>query len=263
MLLSFNRASHLILYHFSFFPLSGLNLAPVARLRTTWEKLPNKYEKLFQDLQDLFDPSRNMAKYRNVLNSQNLQPPIIPLFPVIKKDLTFLHEGKYTSWKVSVSTGGSVGWTHVIPFSFFTNYRQWLQGWRAGQFWEAKNDCERNPSRWPNGLCEHGPCPHVQDSVSVSLSRVPGAREGWAQSFLISERRFWIHPSVLRFIRVCTESPLSCNSEWLSDSTSGTLWAVSENSLSLRHCSLTMRHNYSYFSECWFAELKGTIDSMN
>lgn len=67
----------------------------MARLRTTWEKLPNKYEKLFQDLQDLFDPSRNMAKYRNVLNSQNLQPPIIPLFPVIKKDLTFLHEGKY------------------------------------------------------------------------------------------------------------------------------------------------------------------------
>ncbi|XP_033869642.3 rap guanine nucleotide exchange factor 2-like isoform X6 [Acipenser ruthenus] len=73
--------------------ISGLNLAPVSRLRGTWEKLPSKYEKLFQDLQDLFDPSRNMAKYRNVLNSQNLQPPIIPLFPVIKKDLTFLHEG--------------------------------------------------------------------------------------------------------------------------------------------------------------------------
>jgi len=80
-----------------FFVSSGLNLAPVARLRTTWEKLPSKYEKLFQDLQDLFDPSRNMAKYRNVLNSQNLQPPIIPLFPVIKKDLTFLHEGNSRS----------------------------------------------------------------------------------------------------------------------------------------------------------------------
>lgn len=73
---------------------SGLNLAPVSRLRGTWEKLPSKYEKLFGDLQDLFDPSRNMAKYRNVLNNQNLQPPIIPLFPVIKKDLTFLHEGR-------------------------------------------------------------------------------------------------------------------------------------------------------------------------
>ncbi|XP_054481228.1 LOW QUALITY PROTEIN: rap guanine nucleotide exchange factor 6 [Anoplopoma fimbria] len=73
--------------------ISGLNLAPVARLRSSWEKLPSKYEKLFVDLQDVFDPSRNMAKYRNVLSSQSMQPPIIPLFPVVKKDLTFLHEG--------------------------------------------------------------------------------------------------------------------------------------------------------------------------
>lgn len=73
---------------------SGLNLASVARLRSTWEKLPSKYEKLFRDLQDIFDPSRNMAKYRNILSSQSVQPPIIPLFPVVKKDLTFLHEGQ-------------------------------------------------------------------------------------------------------------------------------------------------------------------------
>lgn len=73
---------------------SGLNLAPVSRLRATWERLPAKYEKLFFELQEVFDPSRNMAKYRNLLNKHNLQPPIIPLFPVIKKDLTFLHEGK-------------------------------------------------------------------------------------------------------------------------------------------------------------------------
>ncbi|KAM9311579.1 rap guanine nucleotide exchange factor 6-like [Gastrophryne carolinensis] len=73
--------------------ISGLNLAPVARLRGTWEKLPSKYEKLLRDLQDLFDPSRNMAKYRNILSSQSMQAPIIPLFPVVKKDITFLHEG--------------------------------------------------------------------------------------------------------------------------------------------------------------------------
>uniref|UniRef100_A0A4W5MNZ3 Rap guanine nucleotide exchange factor (GEF) 6 n=1 Tax=Hucho hucho TaxID=62062 RepID=A0A4W5MNZ3_9TELE len=73
--------------------ISGLNLAPIARLRSSWEKLPSKHDKLFQDLQDIFDPSRNMAKYRNVLSSQSMQPPIIPLFPVVKKDLTFLHEG--------------------------------------------------------------------------------------------------------------------------------------------------------------------------
>nr|XP_014340172.1 PREDICTED: rap guanine nucleotide exchange factor 6 [Latimeria chalumnae] len=73
--------------------ISGLNLAPVARLRGTWEKLPSKYEKLLRDLQDMFDPSRNMTKYRSVLSSQSMQPPIIPLFPVVKKDFTFLHEG--------------------------------------------------------------------------------------------------------------------------------------------------------------------------
>ncbi|XP_046698859.1 rap guanine nucleotide exchange factor 2 isoform X3 [Silurus meridionalis] len=73
--------------------ISGLNLAPVSRLRGTWERLPAKYEKLLAELQEVFDPSRNMAKYRNLLNKHNLQPPIIPLFPVIKKDLTFLHEG--------------------------------------------------------------------------------------------------------------------------------------------------------------------------
>ncbi|XP_006184156.2 rap guanine nucleotide exchange factor 6 isoform X1 [Camelus ferus] len=73
--------------------ISGLNLASVARLRGTWEKLPSKYEKHLHDLQDLFDPSRNMAKYRNILSSQSMQPPIIPLFPVVKKDMTFLHEG--------------------------------------------------------------------------------------------------------------------------------------------------------------------------
>lgn len=78
---------------------SGLNLAPVARLRSSWEKLPSKYEKLFGDLQDVFDPSRNMAKYRNILSSQSMQPPIIPLFPVVKKDLTFLHEGKAALWR--------------------------------------------------------------------------------------------------------------------------------------------------------------------
>ncbi|XP_076836928.1 LOW QUALITY PROTEIN: rap guanine nucleotide exchange factor 6 [Brachyhypopomus gauderio] len=77
--------------------ISGMSLAPVARLRGTWEKLPSKYEKLLRDLQDIFDPSRNMAKYRNILSSQSVQPPIIPLFPVVKKDLTFLHEGNDTN----------------------------------------------------------------------------------------------------------------------------------------------------------------------
>src|SRR4029434_9458009 len=64
---------------------SGLNLAPVSRLRGTWEKLPAKYDKLLSELQTVFDPSRNMAKYRSLLNTptHTLQPPVIPLFPCL------------------------------------------------------------------------------------------------------------------------------------------------------------------------------------
>nr|CAD7430194.1 unnamed protein product [Timema monikensis] len=62
---------------------SGLGHGAVSRLRLSWEKLPSKYQKLFSDLQDLMDPSRNMSKYRQ----------LIPFYPVVKKDLTFIHLG--------------------------------------------------------------------------------------------------------------------------------------------------------------------------
>merc|ERR1719383_556869 len=70
--------------------LSGLGHGSVTRLRNSWEKLPSKYSKLFSDLQEVMDPSRNMAKYRNLVNSDTVQPPMIPFFPVVKKDLTFI-----------------------------------------------------------------------------------------------------------------------------------------------------------------------------
>ncbi|XP_005105136.2 rap guanine nucleotide exchange factor 2 isoform X2 [Aplysia californica] len=71
--------------------LSGLGHGSISRLKLTWERLPSKYSKLFQDLQSFMDPSRNMAKYRNLINS--VQAPFIPFFPIFKKDLTFIHLG--------------------------------------------------------------------------------------------------------------------------------------------------------------------------
>ncbi|XP_037926120.1 rap guanine nucleotide exchange factor 2 isoform X3 [Hermetia illucens] len=77
--------------------ISGLGHAAVSRLRQTWEKLPTKYQKLFADLQDLMDPSRNMSKYRQLVQAELLvQHPIIPFYPVVKKDLTFIHLGNDT-----------------------------------------------------------------------------------------------------------------------------------------------------------------------
>jgi Rap guanine nucleotide exchange factor 2 len=57
--------------------LSGLGHGAVARLKSSWERVPQKYMNLFNDMQALMDPSRNMAKYRNLLASENAQPPVV------------------------------------------------------------------------------------------------------------------------------------------------------------------------------------------
>ncbi|XP_033149803.1 rap guanine nucleotide exchange factor 2, partial [Drosophila busckii] len=77
--------------------ISGLGHGAVSRLRLTWEKVPSKYQRLFNDLQDLMDPSRNMSKYRQLVSAELLaQHPIIPFYPIVKKDLTFIHLGNDT-----------------------------------------------------------------------------------------------------------------------------------------------------------------------
>lgn len=57
--------------------ISGLGHGAVSRLRQSWEKLPTKYQRLFNDLQDLMDPSRNMSKYRQLVSNEQSQPPIV------------------------------------------------------------------------------------------------------------------------------------------------------------------------------------------
>ncbi|XP_048580801.1 rap guanine nucleotide exchange factor 6 isoform X2 [Nematostella vectensis] len=71
--------------------ISGLGHTAVKRLKNTWEKLPNRYYKMYEDLENLMDPSRSMFKYRSLLNSEHVNPPLIPFFPVIKRDLTLIY----------------------------------------------------------------------------------------------------------------------------------------------------------------------------
>ncbi|KRY65868.1 Rap guanine nucleotide exchange factor, partial [Trichinella pseudospiralis] len=72
--------------------ISGLEKPCVRRLHNTWDKISSKYMKMLDNLQSLLDPSRNMSKYRQHLADTSNDPPVIPLLPVLKKDLTFLHE---------------------------------------------------------------------------------------------------------------------------------------------------------------------------
>nr|XP_045621434.1 uncharacterized protein LOC123772381 isoform X4 [Procambarus clarkii] len=73
--------------------LSGLGHGSVSRLKQTWERLPSKYQRMYHEMQELMDPSRNMSKYRNLVQNENIQSPIIPFYPVVARDLTFTHEG--------------------------------------------------------------------------------------------------------------------------------------------------------------------------
>ncbi|KAK6031645.1 PDZ/DHR/GLGF domain protein [Ostertagia ostertagi] len=55
-----------------------------------------KYIRMLEDVQQLVDPSRNMSKYRQHLAEVSQEPPVVPIYPVIRKDLTFSHEGNPT-----------------------------------------------------------------------------------------------------------------------------------------------------------------------
>uniref|UniRef100_A0A6A7FVZ9 Rap guanine nucleotide exchange factor 2-like n=2 Tax=Hirondellea gigas TaxID=1518452 RepID=A0A6A7FVZ9_9CRUS len=79
--------------------LSGLGHRSVSRLRSSWEKLHVKHHRLFIELQDLMDPSRNMSKYRNLIHDDAIEPPCIPFYPVVAKDLRFAHDGNEESTK--------------------------------------------------------------------------------------------------------------------------------------------------------------------
>ena len=58
---------------------------------TQFYTIIGKYQRLFNEMQQLMDPSRNMSRYRNLVNGEDVQPPIVPFYPVVKKDLTFIH----------------------------------------------------------------------------------------------------------------------------------------------------------------------------
>jgi len=79
-------------YNSMFAIISGLGHSCVGRLRRTFDKLKPKYKNQLEKMRSLFDPSKNMSNYRICLT--NTPPPAIPLFPQIKKDLTFSKEGR-------------------------------------------------------------------------------------------------------------------------------------------------------------------------
>ncbi|XP_031560616.1 rap guanine nucleotide exchange factor 4-like [Actinia tenebrosa] len=79
----------------SFFAIiMGLNNVAVSRLSQTWEKLPSKFKKMFEEFEASLDPSRNHRVYRLAIGK--MKPPIIPFMALLMKDITFINEGNKT-----------------------------------------------------------------------------------------------------------------------------------------------------------------------
>jgi len=78
-------------YNSMFAITSGLMHNAVLRLRNTWDRVPEKYSKLLDDLQGIMDPSRNFSKYRNMIKPEVVKPPLIPIYPMVSKDLSVIH----------------------------------------------------------------------------------------------------------------------------------------------------------------------------
>jgi len=82
---NFNAAAALI---------GGLSHSSISRLKTTWEKVPQKVMQDFQKMMTLFDMGKNYKNYREAVKS--CKPPVIPYLALIPKDLIAIEEGNPT-----------------------------------------------------------------------------------------------------------------------------------------------------------------------
>ncbi|KAJ3118841.1 hypothetical protein HDU96_007583 [Phlyctochytrium bullatum] len=103
-------------FHTSLFIASGLLSAAVQRLKKTWEGIPARDLAALRELEALLDPSGNMRALRNAMaglatlgpassaastapsiastgTGAQLQGPLVPFFPLVMKDVTFLNDG--------------------------------------------------------------------------------------------------------------------------------------------------------------------------
>ena len=71
--------------------ISGLNSAPVHRLKRTWEMVNARTMQSLNAMNQVMSPTRNFREYREQLHVGN--PPCVPFLGVYLTDLTFIEDG--------------------------------------------------------------------------------------------------------------------------------------------------------------------------
>ncbi|KAK3302508.1 ras guanine nucleotide exchange factor domain-containing protein [Chaetomium strumarium] len=71
--------------------ISALGTAPIARLKRTWDQVPQRVQATLETMRKLMASTKNFGDYREALHAAN--PPCIPFFGVYLTDLTFIEDG--------------------------------------------------------------------------------------------------------------------------------------------------------------------------
>ncbi|KAH7313277.1 putative cell division control protein Cdc25 [Stachybotrys elegans] len=71
--------------------ISALGTAPIARLKRTWDQVPQRTTSVLETMRRLMASTKNFGEYRETLHASN--PPCIPFFGVYLTDLTFIEDG--------------------------------------------------------------------------------------------------------------------------------------------------------------------------
>ncbi|KAF4984691.1 hypothetical protein FDECE_17039 [Fusarium decemcellulare] len=71
--------------------ISALGTAPIARLKRTWDQVPQRTHSTLESMRKVMASTKNFGEYREALHAAN--PPCIPFFGVYLTDLTFIEDG--------------------------------------------------------------------------------------------------------------------------------------------------------------------------
>ncbi|KAK3997334.1 ras guanine nucleotide exchange factor domain-containing protein [Cladorrhinum sp. PSN332] len=140
--------------------ISALGTAPIARLKRTWDQVPQRCHGTLETMRKLMASTKNFGEYREALHAA--QPPCIPFFGVYLTDLTFIEDGIPSVIKK----------THLINF--------------AKRMKTA--DVIRDIQQYQNVAYSLQPVPELQDYILSNMQAAGDVHEMYDKSLLIEPR---------------------------------------------------------------------------
>jgi len=140
--------------------ISALGTAPIARLKRTWDQVPQRIHATLETMRKLMASTKNFGEYREALHVAN--PPCIPFFGVYLTDLTFIEDGIPSIIKR----------TDLINFA------------KRAKTAEVIRDIQQ----YQNVAYSLQPVPELQDYILSNMSAAGDVHEMYDKSLLIEPR---------------------------------------------------------------------------